>query len=57
MAAKKKEDIAVRALEEIVRLDFNRNEDGSTNLYSGAPNFVRAWLFAREALDKLKETR
>lgn len=50
----KKEDVAVRALEEIVRLEFNRNEDGSTNFYSGATRFVTAWLLAREALDKMR---
>jgi hypothetical protein len=54
MQVSKREDTAVRALEEIVRLDFNRNEDGSNNLYSGAARFVTAWLLAREALDKMK---
>lgn len=53
-ALSKREDVAVRALEEIVRLDFQKNPDGSTSFYSGAPRFVTAWLFAREALDKLK---
>jgi hypothetical protein len=53
----KKEELAIRALEEIVRLDFNRNDDGSNNFYSGAPRFVAAWLFAREALDKIERLR
>ncbi len=53
----KKEDTAIRALEEIVRLDFERNEDGTTNFYSGAPRFVRAWLLAREALDKIERLK
>lgn len=50
----KKEDVAVQALEEIVRLDFQRNEDGTNNLFSGAIRFVTAWLIARAALEKLK---
>ena len=50
----KKEDVAVQALEEIVRLDFQKNADGTTNFFSAAPRFVTAWLIARAALDKMK---
>lgn len=38
------------ALEEIGAMDFDRNDDGRRNLYSGATLFIRAWLKARAAL-------
>jgi hypothetical protein len=51
-ALRRSEQLRV-ALEAIRALDFKKNPDGSNDLYSGAGQFVRAWLIADAALKLL----
>jgi hypothetical protein len=54
---RKPERIAISALRRIQDIDFDKQDDGRNDLYSGPKCFVKSWLIANRALQRIRRAQ